>query len=213
MSDFPILHHDDITLRLGDFAGVLFDLDGTLVDTMPLHHRAYRQVLAKRGVDLTWATFMEHVGPPAATAIPLFAAAAGLDLPPDEIVIIHGEKKIAFETILASVSPTLLPTSGLLGLIGAEQACGLVTSGNRRGVQAILQNLGWTDAFGTIVTGDDVNKGKPDPAPYLLAAERLQVKPQDCIAFEDTADGLASARAAGMRTCDVRASTWPSTAS
>ena len=188
---------------LAGFDGVLFDLDGTLIDSMPLHYRAYKMVFKKRGAALSWQSFMRHVGPPAARAIPMFAAEIGENLSRDEVWQVHEDKKYALETLLEQEVPQELPAAKLLRALVPGQKSGLVTSGNSKGSRAMLAKLGWIDIFDVIVTGDDVQKGKPDPEPYLLAASKLEIAPERCVALEDTVVGIESALAAGMQVCDV----------
>lgn len=191
---------------MNSFAGyhaILFDLDGTLVDTMPLHYLAYAKVLRTMGLDLKQSVFMELIGPPARQAIPLFVEAAGGVCDADMVAEVHAKKKMAFREFLQSEKPKLLPAVDYFDLIDGSQRTALVTSGNREGAKAILARLGWEDKFDTIVTGDDVSEGKPHPEPYLLAAARLDVLPEKCVALEDTASGISSAQAAGMTVIDV----------
>ena len=191
-------------LVLSHYEAVLFDLDGTLVDSLPLHYRAYRRVFERRGTQLEWDVFMHNIGPPAASAIPKFAAAVGLDLTESQLTDIHLEKKSVFADLLGIEAPSLLPVSTILSEVMENQKSGLVTSGNRSGARLILKSLGWIDKFDVVVTGDDVVQGKPSPEPYLHAARILGVDPKACLALEDTDAGLLSARQAGMKLCDVR---------
>lgn len=190
-------------IPLDRFDAILFDLDGTLVDTMPMHHQAYQSVFIARGMTLDWPTFMSIVGAPARETIKRFVQAAGRDCDADEAACLHAEKKAVFERNLASAKPPLLPAAHLLSTIRRSRRCGLVSSGNRRGVEAILDALGWSEWFEVVVTGDDVFNGKPHPEPYLRAAKALNVAPSSCLVLEDTKDGLDSARAAGMSAFDV----------
>ena len=190
-------------LSLANYDAIMFDLDGTLVDTLALHYQAYAEVLNLRGLTLEKSDFLELVGPPAAQAIPLFVEAAGGDSRKLDIATLHKEKKARFSEILTRQKLEILPAFQLVRSVKPPQLKALVTSGNSKGAQAILANLGCSDLFDTIITGDDVLTGKPDPEPYVMAANRLNVMPQKCLALEDTADGLASARAAGMAVLDV----------
>lgn len=186
------------------YDALLFDLDGTLVDTMPLHHRAYAEVFAARGAELTLADYMAAVGAPARQAIPVMLRSAGVSsTPPDEVLTIHRDKKTAFARILRSSTPSTLPASKLLQAVTGDKKLALVSSGNRDGVLAILAAMGWTGLFGAIISGDDVINGKPDPEPYLKAAATLGVAPARCLVLEDAEAGLASGRAAGMSVIDV----------
>lgn len=193
-----------MTDRQEPFAAYLFDLDGTLVDTMPLHYRAYADVFREDGLTLQQEDYAALVGAPARIALPKFLASAGEEGAGDERVAeIHARKKVAFDRLLGTTRPTLLPAAAILARMRGVRPCALVSSGNRHGVEAIVRAMGWGDAFGVIITGDDVARGKPDPEPFLMAADRLGVIAADCVVYEDTAEGLESARRAGMLAIDV----------
>jgi beta-phosphoglucomutase len=193
-----------LSLPLDGYRGAFFDLDGTLVDTMPLHGRAYIRAFAAMGHVLTLDDYLRHIGPPARIAIRSFARAAGMDGIDDAAVAaIHAAKKRHFHDVLAEDAAMPLPASDLLRRLAGAMPLALVSSGNRDGVTAILAGMGWTGMFGHVVTGDDVARGKPAPDPYLMAAEALAVAPGTAVAFEDTEAGWVSARAAGMTVVDV----------
>jgi beta-phosphoglucomutase len=185
------------------FDAILFDLDGTLVDTMSLHYEAYKQVLQDHGLQLAWADYIALVGPPASEVIGSFVTAAGGDPARFELRRLHDDKKAAFADILATRQPQRLPAADILDTAAGQVRCALVSSGNRHGVSAILQALGWSERFEVIVTGDDVANGKPDPEPYRLAATLMDIAPARCAVLEDTPAGLISARASGMTAFDV----------
>ena len=195
-------------ISIANYEAILFDLDGTLVDTMPLHYAAYAGALQTRGLTLDWVEFMNLIGPPAKEVIPLFVKCAGGYCDTLEVAKIHNEKKEIFSRILQGHVLKILPAARFLPAIKHWQSSALVTSGNRRGAEAILEKLNWDSRFDTVVTGDDVTCGKPDPEPFLLAAKRLDVLPARCIVFEDTTDGVASARAAGMAVVNVTEVEW-----
>jgi HAD superfamily hydrolase (TIGR01509 family) len=189
---------------IGKFAALLFDLDGTLVDTMPLHYKSYAQVLAQRGLKLSETDFMANIGAPARKAIPSFLEAAGMRAASAaDVAAIHAEKKRAFERFLAEDPPVPLAAAALLDAGRGRKKLALVSSGNREGVMALLAAMRWNNVFDVVISGDDVARGKPDPEPYLAAAAALNVAPRDCLVLEDTEAGFASGRAAGMTVLDV----------
>jgi len=186
---------------------LLFDLDGTLVDTMELHFLAYRQVLSDLGGVFNRSNFEEIVGPPAEITVPRFVRAAGLDparMPP--AAKIHARKKRAFAAIIARQPLRTLPASDLLRELCEVFAIAVVTSGNRNGAEAILGAAGLAGAVTVLVTGDDVKQGKPAPYPYLLALNSLECRADEAMAFEDHDDGILSATRAGLVVIDVRTS-------
>jgi beta-phosphoglucomutase-like phosphatase (HAD superfamily) len=184
----------------------IFDFDGTLVDTMPLHYEAYRQVFAEVGVELTPDDFYGNVGGKASETIPRFLRGRPCAVGVDEL---HARKKARFDVLLDDVEIPVLETAKLVPVFASLTKVGLASSGARPGIEKILARLGWREWFGAIVTGDDAARGKPAPDLFLLAASRLGVDPLRCVAFEDTDDGVASATAAGMTVFDVRRAVAP----
>jgi HAD superfamily hydrolase (TIGR01509 family) len=195
---WPLSHDFDA------YDALLFDLDGTLVDTMPLHGLAYAAVFEGLGHRFTLDDYLAHVGPPARVAIPAFAQAVGMGAIDDAMIAhIHGDKKLRFKEVLAREKAPSLATSALLARHAGRKPMALVSSGNRDGVEAILGTMGWREYFGAVVSGDDVRKGKPDAEPYLTAARLLGLDAARCLVFEDTEAGIKSGLAAGMSVIDV----------
>ncbi|CDZ25171.1 HAD family phosphatase [Neorhizobium galegae] len=191
-------------LDLSGYDALLFDLDGTLVDTMTVHGRAYGEVFAHLGHRLKMEDYLAAIGPPARVAIRSYARAAGMGEIDDQMVAnIHALKKARFGEVLARDGARALPASSLIEKWRGRRAMAVVSSGNRDGVTRILDHMGWTASLSAVVTGDDTVEGKPAPAPYLRAAELLQVSPALCLAFEDTVSGISAARAARMDVIDV----------
>lgn len=192
----------DAGFRLGQgFEAALFDLDGTLVDTMPLHFRAYRDVLAECGIEIDFDFFMSVSGGPARDTIPRLVNGRPCDISTDEI---HRRKVVRARQLIEESAPDQLPCSLLLHLLPARIPVGLVSSGSRASVTATLASLGWESVFKVVVCGDDVAHGKPSPEGYLKAAATLGVQPEKCIVFEDMSDGVTAATSAGMRVFDLR---------
>ena len=182
----------------------IFDLDGTLVDTMPLHYEAYRRTFAEHGLALSEDAFYAHIGGIASETIPKFAAACGAAQLPAQVAELHARKKAHAAELIASADIPLLPAAQLLDVLAGRVPLALASSGARAGVDAVLARMGWSALFTAVITGDDTARGKPAPDPFLLAADKLRVPPAACLVFEDTDDGMAAARAAGMRAVDVR---------
>lgn len=182
-------------------SAALFDLDGTLVDTMPMHYEAYRDVLSELGISIDFDFFMSVSGGPARETIPKLIGAVKIDTPTHEV---HLRKQLRMDQLLSQKAPETLPCSILLHRFAEMLPVGLVSSGSRKSVESTLNSLGWRDLFQVIITGDDVKKGKPAPEGYLAAARFLDVEPSNCLVFEDMEEGILAATSAGMQVFDLR---------
>ena len=187
---------------------VIFDFDGTLVDTMPVHFEAYRRAFADVGMKLAPADFYPVVGGSARETIPRFLRGRDPGIGVDEL---HAIKKRHAVELLARGVPTLA-TAGLLPLLHGRVPLAVASSGSRSGVDLVIDALGWRRYFATVVTGEDAARGKPAPDLFLLAAARIAVEPWACLVFEDTNDGVEAAQRAGMSVIDVRRCVAPTSA-
>lgn len=177
------------------FSAIIFDFDGTLVDTMPLHYEAYRQVFNTLGLELSEEHFYKNIGGKASETIPLFLAGRDPGIP---VMEIHHRKKQVISTLFQDAPLKVCPAARFLPIFKKILPIALVSAGSRPGIMQLLTRLGWSHYFDVIITGEDTERSKPDPMPYLLASSRLQVAPDLTAVFEDTASGLESARRAGM---------------
>jgi HAD superfamily hydrolase (TIGR01509 family) len=185
---------------------VIFDFDGTLVETMPLHYEAYRRTFAEMGLELSRSDFFDHIGGSARETIPKFLRGRDTTWTLEQI---HDRKKQILADMLEEAEVVPLPVAQLLTLLMNRVPMAIASSGSRPGVKTILRRLGWEKYFAAIVTGEDADQGKPSPDLFLVAARRLNTVPTECLVFEDTDDGVAAARAAGMHVIDVRKMTSP----
>jgi HAD superfamily hydrolase (TIGR01509 family) len=179
---------------------VVFDLDGVIVDSEPTHERATAEYLAGIGVTLDPALATAMLGRRVRDLTDTVAAQAGV--PPEEA---FAGREAVFWRLLEQ--DPLRPMPGLRPALARLTAAGLrlavASSGTRAYVAHVLDRLGVVGAFAAVVSGEEVADGKPDPAVYLLAAERLGADPAACVAVEDAPHGIAAARAAGMRVVAV----------
>lgn len=180
---------------LGEVHAALFDLDGTLVDSEPVHRAAWRSFFDSRGWQVSEQTYVSHfVGRRGADA---FRTVDGpwRDEDPEELLA-------EVFTHLASVTlePDAVP--GAAELVRSVHASGIpvavVTSATREWVDEALDYVGVADLVSVVVTGQDVTAGKPDPEGYLTACDRLRVAPADVAAFEDSVSGVTAAANAGI---------------
>jgi HAD superfamily hydrolase (TIGR01509 family) len=183
-------------------AAAIFDFDGTLVDTLPLHFEAYCRVLAEVDIVLTADDFYANIGGNARETIPKFLRGRQCPLSTAEI---HARKKEMVNILLAESPIPILETAKLLPVFARRLPMALVSSGSRPGIEIVLSRLDWEQYFSVVVTGEDAARGKPSPDLFLLAADKLNVPPEACLVFEDTDAGLEAALGAGMRPFDVRA--------
>lgn len=181
-------------------AALLWDMDGTLVDTEPCWFAAEHALVAAHGRAWTDADAASLVGNDLLTSARVLIERGGVDLPPQRIV----------EILTADVRSRVLAAPpwrpGALELLAAAHdaglPCALVTASWRSLVDAVLAALpGGT--FAAVVTGDEVTRGKPDPEPYATAAAALGLDPSRCLALEDSPNGLRSALAAGVPTVGI----------
>jgi HAD superfamily hydrolase (TIGR01509 family) len=179
---------------------VVFDMDGVMVDSEPVQERANAEYLAGLGATLDPELFDEMMGRRVRELTD--ALAVRLGLPPEQV---FRDREAVFWRLL--LSEGVEPMPGLHAAVDRLAAAGLplavATSGTRAYVDHVLDRLEVRSAFDAVVSGEDVQHGKPDPEIYLLAAERLGADPGGCVAIEDTTHGIASARAAGMRAVAV----------
>lgn len=182
------------------FTGVVFDLDGVIVDSHPLHKRAWRSFLQSLGKDVSEEELdFIFEGQRRREILIHFLG----DLSDSEIQA-YGRKKDEF---FRQASADLKPVPGSVALIAellrAELCVALATSASRQRAEWTLQQLQLANCFKVVVSGDDVPLGKPDPSVYRMAAQRLSVPPESLLAFEDSASGVRSAVAAGLRCIGV----------
>lgn len=181
----------------GDFAGYIFDLDGTLVNTMPLHYRAWRDALHAFGLkqDLEESLFYSLGGMPTAQVGASFNRHYGTNFDPFEL---HHEKERRFVAMLPD-APLIEPVVTYARQMAPSRPVSVASGGPRDIVMRTITSHGLTELFPVVVTADDVPHGKPAPDTFLLAAERMGVPPAGCLVFEDADLGIAAAEAAGMR--------------
>jgi len=181
---------------------VLWDMDGTLVDTEPYWMTAEHELVEAHGGTWTDEDAMSLVGNPLLESARIIRERGGVDLPVEEIVAFLIGRVIDQVRVEVPWQPgarELLAT-----LRDAGVPCALVTMSYRELAEPVA-DLAPEGAFQLLVCGDEVERGKPDPEPYLVAAERLGVDVTKCVAIEDSPAGIASARAAGAATLGVEA--------
>lgn len=181
---------------------VLWDLDGTIVDSGELHWLAFQETMAAEGVALTYAEFASFFGWKNDRILRRLLGDGAAD---DHIARLGDLKEVRFRELAATHGVEALP--GVVDWIAQLRAAGwkqaIASSAPRANIRAMLGALGLHDAFDAIVAAEDVGAGKPDPEVFLTAAARLGASPATSIVVEDAAAGVEGARRAGMRVIGV----------
>jgi HAD superfamily hydrolase (TIGR01509 family) len=177
---------------------VVFDLDGTLVDSEPNYYEAGRQTLAEYGVPgFTWCEHERYVGVSTLETARLWKREYGLAAPVDELLAATNRRYLELARTATRVYPEMRKFVELLATEGVPMA---VASGSSpEAIDAILSGTGLDAFLRTVVSADEVPRGKPAPDVFLEAARRLGAAPAACVVLEDAAPGAAAAHAAGMR--------------
>ena len=189
----------NLQLPPGTFAAYLFDCDGTIVDSMPLHYIAWKQALGEWGCTLDEDLFYSWGGKPPVEIIASLNQMHGLKMPTEAVA----ERK---ESLYYSLLPQLKPVSEVLAHIDAQHGripFAVVSGSTRESIVKSLTTVGLLDRFSILVGSEDYTRSKPAPDAFLTAAARLGIAPKDCLVFEDTDMGIQGATAAGMASVRV----------
>jgi beta-phosphoglucomutase-like phosphatase (HAD superfamily) len=180
--------------------GMVFDCDGTLADTMPLHWRAWQLISQRHRLRFPKDRFYALGGVPSRDILKLLATEQGRTL--DYIAVAH-EKEEAYLPLMAEVKPIQAVVQIARENFG-KIPLAVASGGTQPIIVAVLEHLKIRDLFAAVVTSEMVRHQKPAPDIFLEAARRIGVPPQFCRGYEDTELGLASIRSAGMDAVDVR---------
>lgn len=183
-----------------ELAGIIFDCDGTLADTMPAHYEAWMQALARHGLEMSEDRFYALGGWPTEKVTELLVRESGK---PHDVQAIAHYKESLFETMIhlvRAVEPVVAVAREHHGRLPMAVATGATGAICRK----ILKQIGAIHLFDAIVACEDVPTHKPEPDIFLEAARRIRVEPRRCRVYEDTNPGIEAARRAGMHCVDVR---------
>ena len=188
-----------LTLPVGPFKAYLFDCDGTIVDSMPLHYLAWKRIFAEHGCEFSERTHYSLGGMPTEEIVAMLNAQQGLNMSPADVSLQKEEYYYEIIHQLEAVPEVIEHIDASYGKIPFA----VVSGGTRDSVTRSLNTLGILDRFETLVCAEDYKNSKPHPEPYLTAAKRLGVAPGDCLVFEDTEIGVQAATAAGMASVKI----------
>lgn len=182
-------------LAEGDYEAFLYDCDGTLADNMPLHAESYLEVARGYHFNLDPAIIKELAGWPIVQVVDEINLRYQMSMDPQEFRV--RKAQVFKERFLEQVLPIPYVTEHLKANVGRVRI-GVVSGGDRAGVQRTLEVIGVSDFVEVLVCAGETPKGKPFADPFLRAAELLGVDPKKCLVFEDGIPGVKAAEAAGM---------------
>ena len=185
---------------MNEIKGIVFDCDGTLADTMPLHWRAWQTISRRHNLHFPQDRFYALGGVPTRDILAMLGNEQGLSL---DALAVAKEKEEAYLAHLHEVGPIYCVVD-----IAREHhgriPMAVASGGTRNVIEMVLRHLGIRELFDAIVTSEDVTRQKPAPDIFLEAARRIKVAPQFCRGYEDTDLGMQAIRDAGMEAVDVR---------
>ncbi|MGO8765132.1 MAG: HAD family hydrolase [Limisphaerales bacterium] len=184
-----------------EIKGLIFDCDGTLADTMPLHWRAWQMITERHGLHFPIERFYAYGGVPSRDIVKVLAREQGLSV--DPIAVSH-EKETTYLQTLSQVKPVEAVVKIARDNYG-KLPMAIASGGSQEIICLVLDHLKIRHWFDAVVTNEMVVNQKPAPDIFLEAARRIHVEPKFCRAYEDTDLGLQAIRSAGMEVVDVRA--------
>jgi beta-phosphoglucomutase-like phosphatase (HAD superfamily) len=180
---------------------LIFDCDGTLTDSMPVHYVAWRETMERYGIHFDEDRFYELGGMPSHRIVRLLAEEQGKRLDSNAVA---GEKEAAFLELLGTLVP-IVPVKQVADYFRGKLPMAVASGGYREVILRQLVQIGCDGWFDTLVAAEDTERHKPEPDVFLESARRLGVPPGDCLVYEDADLGVQAAIAAGMDVIDIRA--------
>ncbi len=190
---------DLLAIPSGPFRAYLFDMDGTVADTMPLHYLSWVQAVKEQGGHFPEELFYQLGGVPLPRTVEILNERFGLRMPPQKTA----ERK---EALYIENLKEVAPVASVLHYVERDHGripFAIVSGSPRATIVHTLTMMGLLDRFDVLVGAEDYTHGKPHPEPFLTAAARLGVEPGGCLVFEDAEAGIESATAAGMQSVRV----------
>lgn len=184
-----------------DIEALIFDCDGTLADTMPLHFIAWQNVMTNYGFEFDEDLFYSLGGQPTDRIVANLASEQNIDV---DVMKVTNEKESAFLDLIGEVEP-VQPVVEIAHQFHGKLPMGVGSGGQREVVKTILKSLSIESLFDCVVGSEDTELHKPEPDVFLEVAARLKIEPSKCLVYEDADLGVEAAHRAGMKCFDVRA--------
>jgi beta-phosphoglucomutase family hydrolase len=182
---------------------VIFDHDGVIADTEPLHYRAGKNVISKLGIEIEAWQKSRHIGRSTRESWELMKKTFKIEESVDALI---AKKTAAVISIIKQEG--VIPNPGLIGLLESltkgKFRMAIASGQIREVIDAVLSKIQISDYFESIVSGEDTKEGKPHPEVFLTAASQLGIKPHECVVIEDSGPGVEAAKAAGMKCIALR---------
>jgi len=183
-----------------DTKGLIFDLDGTIADTMPIHYIAWKKTVARYGIKLSQKIFYSLAGVPAYETVNELNKIFSVKMDAGKVSV---EKEQEYEKNMFMAKP-IEPAVRLIHKYAGKLPLSIGTGADRIIAEKALKIIGLASYFPVVVTSDDVKNGKPNTETFLLCAKLMNVEPSKCQVFEDSELGFQAARKAGMMMTDVK---------
>ncbi|GAA4454705.1 beta-phosphoglucomutase [Nibrella saemangeumensis] len=177
----------------------LFDLDGVIVDTAIFHYQAWRRMANELGFDISEEFNEQLKGVSRVESLEIILQHGGLTLPEERKAELAAQKNQWYLDLVSRMTPNdILP--GVPAFFSQVRDAGIKTAlgSVSKNARLILDRIGMSDAFGTVIDGNKITRGKPDPEVFLKGADELGVSPADCVVFEDAVAGIDAAKRADM---------------
>lgn len=182
-----------------EIKGLIFDLDGTIADTMPIHYVAWRNAAARYGIDFSVELFEKLAGIPLYKTVEKLNELFNKNIDPQEM----GDAKEAEYEASMHLAQPIEPVMDVIRQYHGKLPMAVGTGGCRYLSEKVMRIIGVDQYINKLVSADDVGKHKPHPETFLKCAELIGVKPEDCLVFEDGILGMQAAKAAGMQAVNV----------